>query len=84
MERGEFESFSQEVWREYKALYGGEIPNFDYFRALASLRWLVNVSLALKTGTGNETRRAEFRDFILPLIAKGWQVVHAVIGQSYI
>lgn len=79
MERSGFETFAKQVFDCYQSFSGAEIKDFDYFRALASLRWLANVSLSLQSGENlNETRRAEFRSFILPLIEKGWQTVRQV------
>lgn len=81
MERSGFEDFSHKVLEKYKGLIGKNIHNFDYFKVLATLRWLVNVMISLKTGENlNETRNEEFEKFISPLIQKGIRLIEEITG----
>lgn len=79
MERSGFDDFSQAVLIKYKEFEQGEIDNFDYFKVLATLRWLVNVTSSLKTGENlNQTRNSEFLDFVLPLIKNGMRMISEI------
>ncbi|WP_244835012.1 aminoglycoside phosphotransferase family protein [Clostridium sp. BJN0001] len=72
MQRGSFEDFAKTALKKYKEIRNENINNFEYFEVLSTLRWLINVTISLKTGDNlNETRNKEFEDFILPLIKKG-------------
>lgn len=79
MERSGFEDFSQNVLKKYKDLKNGNVNNFEYFKVLSTLRWLINVMSSLKTGENlNETRNKEFEDFISPLIQKGIRSIQEI------
>lgn len=81
MERSGFEDFSREVYTKYSELKGEGIKNFQYFKVLATLRWLINVISSLKTGENlNKTRNNEFKDFILPLINKAFILIEEITG----
>ncbi|GAA0084701.1 hypothetical protein UT300007_11400 [Clostridium sp. CTA-7] len=79
MERSGFEDFSQNVLKKYKELKNGNINNFEYFKVLSTLRWLINVMISLKTGENlNETRNKEFENFVSPLIQKGIRSIQEI------
>jgi aminoglycoside phosphotransferase (APT) family kinase protein len=79
MERSDLQDFSLEAFELYRALKKSDIPNFGYFKVLASLRWLINVIISQRTGDNlNETRRAEFNDFISPLIKNGVRMIEEI------
>jgi Predicted aminoglycoside phosphotransferase len=79
MERSGFEEFSQNVLKKYKELKNENINNFEYFKVLSTLRWLINVIISLKTGENlNETRNKEFETFISPLIQKGIRSIQEI------
>lgn len=79
MERSGFESFSNSIFKKYKEIQNDTINNFDYFKVLTTLRWLVNVTISLKTGNNlNQTRNKEFENFISPLIQKGINSIYKI------
>ena len=79
MERSGFEDFSNNVLKKYKELKNENINNFEYFKVLSTLRWLINVIISLKTGENlNETRNEEFENFISPLIQKGIRLIQEI------
>ncbi|MDR3598348.1 aminoglycoside phosphotransferase family protein [Clostridium sp.] len=79
MERSGFKDFSDNIFNKYQSLKKENISNFEYFKVLSTLRWLVNVVISLKTGDNlNETRNAEFENFISPLIQKGVQLIKEI------
>lgn len=79
MERSGFQNFSAAAFAKYQDLKAHSVENFDYFKVLATTRWLVNVTGSLKTGDNlNETRTAEFNDFIAPLIKNGLQTIYEI------
>lgn len=76
MERSGYKDFSDKLLKKYGELRGKSIDNFEYFKVLATLRWLVNVNISLHTGENlNETRKEEFKAFILPLIQNGLKLI---------
>jgi hypothetical protein len=79
MERSGFDDFSAAVLTQYKEFKQAKIDHFEYFKVLATLRWIMNVTTSLKIGNNlNQTRAAEFNDFILPLIKKGVETIHEI------
>lgn len=79
MERSGFKDFSEKAFRKYEELKVSNIDDFEYFKVLASLRWLVNVMTSLETGENlNETRKEEFNNFISPLIQKGTKLIEEI------
>lgn len=79
MERSGFDDFSVTAFNKYEELKNEAISDFDYFKVLSTLRWLVNVMLSLKTGSNlNQTRNAEFENFILPLINNGKGLIQKI------
>lgn len=81
MERSGFGDFSKNVLKKYRELRNGNINNFEYFKVFSTLRWLINVTISLKTGENlNETRSKEFENFIYPLIQKGTRSIHEITG----
>ncbi|MCX7773684.1 MAG: aminoglycoside phosphotransferase family protein [Clostridia bacterium] len=81
MARSGFEAFSEKMLSIYEAFLGHEIPDKDYFLALASLRWLMNVLISYKTGQNlNEERKEEFRQFIEPLMGRALETLNRITG----
>lgn len=81
MERSGFEDFSQNMFKKYKELRNENINDFEYFKVFSTLRWLINVTISLKTGENlNETRNKEFENFIYPLIQKGIRSIEEITG----
>ncbi|MBA9084295.1 glycosidase/aminoglycoside phosphotransferase (APT) family kinase protein [Fontibacillus solani] len=81
MERGGFADFAEEVLAVYEEYNGAAVTNFEYFKVLATLGWLLNIAVSLKTGSSvNEARKHEFEDFVLPLVDKGLAFVQKVTG----
>ena len=57
-----------------------KINNFDYFKVLATLRWLMNVKESLKTGENlNEARKLESEAFFKPLIENAIKLIVDII-----
>lgn len=76
MERSGYNKFSDKLLKKYEELKGKSIDDFEYFKVLATLRWLVNVNISLLTGENlNETRKEEFKAFIFPLIQNGIKLI---------
>ncbi|MGM9886368.1 MAG: hypothetical protein ACI31W_03925 [Lactococcus sp.] len=48
MERSGFSDFAKRFLENYENISGKKCEDFDYFKQLATLRWLVNVSVSLK------------------------------------
>lgn len=81
MERSAFKDFSTNVFRKYNKIRNENIADFDYFKVLTTLRWLVNVTISLKTGDSlNETRHKEFENFIFPLMQEGINMIYKITG----
>lgn len=79
MERSGFKDFSDHAFKKYKELKNTDINNFEYFKVLATLRWLVNVIISLKTSENlNETKNKEFEIFIYPLIENGIKLIKEI------
>lgn len=72
MERGGLQDFSNAAFAHYQEFQRGEIYNYDYFKVLATLRWLMNVISAVKNP---EIQKPGFDDFIRPLIQAGIQTI---------
>lgn len=65
MERSGFEEFSKKTFEAYSALCKNSIENFEYFKVLATLRWLLNVTSSIKSGTNlREGTKDEFESFL--------------------
>lgn len=65
MERSGFESFASNAFAAYAKLSRDRIENFEYFKVLATLRWLLNVTASIKSGTNlREGTKDEFKSFL--------------------
>lgn len=65
MERSGFEQFAQKTFDAYCEFFKGDIENFEYFKVLATLRWLLNVTSSIKSGTNlREGTKEEFESFL--------------------
>lgn len=72
MERGGLQDFSNAAFACYQEFHQREIYNYDYFKVLATLRWLMNV---ISTVKNPEIQKPGFDDFIHPLIQAGIQTI---------
>lgn len=80
MERSNFKDFSEQLYKIYQELHMKKIDNFDYFKVLATLRWLMNVEESLKTGENlNEARKLESEAFFKPLIENAIKMIVDII-----
>lgn len=83
MERSGFADFAEEVLAVYKEYNGDVVTNFEYFKVMATLGWLLNIAVSLKTGSSvNEARKHEFEEFVLPLVDKGLAFVQKETGKA--
>lgn len=65
MERSGFKQFATKTFDAYSELFKGDIENFEYFKVLATLRWLLNVTSSIKSGTNlREGTKEEFESFL--------------------
>lgn len=76
MERSGFSQFAVEVFESYSKLCKYKIDNFEYFKVLATLRWLLNVTSSIKTGENlREGTAEEFKDFLEMPIKNALQMI---------
>lgn len=79
LERGGLDSFAEEVLTAYKEILGKEINNFDYFKVLSTLRWLLNVSASLISGENlREGQRQAFSEFLKTPIRKACETFNEI------
>lgn len=63
LERSRFEEAAQKLYTYYEIKLNKPIKDFEYFKALTTLRWLVNVSSSIYSG--DNLRENEKEQFIL-------------------
>ncbi|MCX8128904.1 MAG: aminoglycoside phosphotransferase family protein [Clostridia bacterium] len=81
MERAGFESFAKGFLEEYELMCGSRIDNLEYFKVMAALRWLLNVTVSVKTGDnlrGGDSKA--FKEFLEPLVNKALTMFQAITG----
>lgn len=79
MERTEYRAFSNHLFTNYQKEINEKIENFDYFKVLVTLRWMINVMTGLKDEEAlSETKKKEFEKFIGPLIESGVQQIKEI------
>ncbi|SHK16273.1 Phosphotransferase enzyme family protein [Anaerocolumna jejuensis DSM 15929] len=81
LERGGFDSFAEEALTAYRELLGKEIKNFDYFKVLSTLRWLLNVSVSLISGENlREGERQAFSEFLKMPVRKACETFNEIMN----
>ncbi len=79
--RSGFTDLSEVISHKYEKMKHHQHENKGYFEVLATLRWLINVITSLKTGENlNETRKEEFKGFVMPLIENGLRLMEKNTG----
>lgn len=83
MERSGFEQFADQVYKEYVTLLDGPIKDFNYFKVLATLRWILNVTGSIQSGENLREGEVEnFRSFINPLLNKATSMMQDITNIS--
>lgn len=81
LERSGFDSFAEEAFTAYKELLGKEIKNFDYFKVLSTLRWLLNVSASLISGENLRDGEGQaFREFLKMPVEKACETFNEILN----
>ena len=81
LERSGFNSFAEKVLTAYKELLNREIKNFDYFKVLSTLRWLLNVSVSAISGENlREGERQAFSEFLKIPVEKACETFHEIMS----
>lgn len=79
MERSGFDSFAEEALTAYKELLKKEIKNFDYFKVLSTLRWLLNVSVSIISGENlRDGEREDFSNFLKTPVRKACETFREI------
>ncbi len=81
LKRSGYEGFAKEFLQQYNRISGYDLSEFDYFKVLATVRWIVNVKASLDTGENvNKENEKEFRQMLLGFIEKGLSEINQIIG----
>ncbi|MDF2821230.1 MAG: putative phosphotransferase enzyme family [Clostridiales bacterium] len=79
MERSGFEQFAAEVYNQYLALMNSPMQDFEYFRVLATLRWILNVTVSIRSGENLREGDVEnFRKFIKGIAENAIQMMQNI------
>jgi aminoglycoside phosphotransferase (APT) family kinase protein len=79
MERSGFEQFAAEVYNEYLALMNNPMKDFEYFKVLATLRWILNVTVSIRSGENLREGDVEnFRKFIKGIAENAIQLMQSI------
>lgn len=79
LERSGFQEVAYELFSSYERKVNKPIDNFEYFKVLATLRWLLNITISIYSGDNiRENEREKFLLFVKEPVEKALDIFEKI------